>query len=502
MGSLSDIVSIQITAQTAAAKQLGFGIPLIVGSHARFAETIRSYNDTDGMLADGFLETDPEYLAAAQLTAQNPRPPAFKVGRRASLATPQAKITPTAISSKVYRVFLDGVKAEITSDATATVAEIVAAMVTAINGLAPTAWVKKTAYAVGAKCSNGGRKYVCITAGTSQDTDAAGPKSQAADITDGTAHWKHIGAVPTAADVSTTHLTVTAANAGDWFRLEVDDNSATAGHAGLKVEWPHADPGITADMNAIKAQDPDFYGFMLTTCGAAEVTAAALWSESNKRLYVQATSETEVITHVLADATDIAAALKTANEFRTAILFHNDPGEFADAAWLGSRLPLDAGAEDWKFAQLASVSGDKLTTTHIGNLKAKNANGFTDYGGADITFEGTTAAGEFIDSIRGRDALESDLQANVYTGLRNRAKNGKTPFTNRGIGTVEGDIRPSFQKFERREFLSPGETVISVPDVLDIPTNDRALRKLTGITARARVAGAVHMVELKVTVTV
>jgi hypothetical protein len=499
MGSLADIVSIQITTQTAAAKRAGFGVPLIVGAHSRFAEVVRSYSDPADMLTDGFLATDPEYLAASKLVAQNPRPSNFKIGRRASLPTPQAKLTPTAINSKLYRVNLDGVAAEFTSDATAAVAEITAGLKSAIDALAPAAWVKSTAYAVGDKVSNSGRKYQCTTAGTS--AGAGGPTTQAGSITDGTVVWKYLGGVPAVVD-ATTYLTATAANAGDWFRLEVDDDPATAGHAGLKVEWPHADPGLSADLDAIKAADPDFYGVMLTTCGKAEITAAAAWIETNKRIGVQASSETAIITTVLAGATDIAATLKTNNEFRTGIIFHNDPGEFADAAWLGSRLPLDAGTEDWKFAQLAGVSADKLSATHIANLKAKNGNGFADYGGIAITFEGVTAAGEFLDVIRGRDALESDMQANVYTALVNAARGGKTPFTNRGIATVEGQTRASLQKFERREFLAPGETTVTVPDALEVSSADRAARKLTGITFSARLAGAVHAVELKGTITV
>lgn len=52
------------------------------------------------------------------------------------------------------------------------------------------AWAGATAYSVGAEVTNdGGKPYVCITAGTSAGT--GGPTGTGADITDGTVHWRY-----------------------------------------------------------------------------------------------------------------------------------------------------------------------------------------------------------------------------------------------------------------------------------------------------------------------
>jgi hypothetical protein len=66
-----------------------------------------------------------------------------------------------------------------------------------------TAWVKNTAYVLGDQCTNGSAVYICITAGTSENADDVGPLTTAADITDGTAHWKYLGAVNTAGSAIT-----------------------------------------------------------------------------------------------------------------------------------------------------------------------------------------------------------------------------------------------------------------------------------------------------------
>ena len=60
----------------------------------------------------------------------------------------------------------------------------------------PTAWAALTPYVatVGARSvvTNGGRAYICITAGTS--AASGGPSGKTTDITDGTAHWRYLGA--------------------------------------------------------------------------------------------------------------------------------------------------------------------------------------------------------------------------------------------------------------------------------------------------------------------
>lgn len=60
-----------------------------------------------------------------------------------------------------------------------------------LTGDAHDAWGITTAYIVGDNCTNVGNQYECITGGTS--AGAGGPTTTAADITDGTVHWKYVG---------------------------------------------------------------------------------------------------------------------------------------------------------------------------------------------------------------------------------------------------------------------------------------------------------------------
>lgn len=64
--------------------------------------------------------------------------------------------------------------------------------------VAANAWAPSTAYAAGTtapegdRVTNGGNVYLCITSGIS--AGSGGPTTEAADITDGTVHWRWLGA--------------------------------------------------------------------------------------------------------------------------------------------------------------------------------------------------------------------------------------------------------------------------------------------------------------------
>lgn len=68
--------------------------------------------------------------------------------------------------------------------------------------VALSAWASATGYVADDRVTNGGNAYVCITAGTS--AGSGGPLTEAADITDGTAHWRWMGEGAAAVDVGVT----------------------------------------------------------------------------------------------------------------------------------------------------------------------------------------------------------------------------------------------------------------------------------------------------------
>ncbi len=443
MASIAKVVKITVSLLTAGVKEAGFGIPLIADYHTRFSERIRFYENLDGMVTDGFAVTDAAYKAAAQVFAQSPAVPELAIGRRLLQPVISIKLTIAAISSKKYAVKVTSPNGTVattttTSDSSATVAEIVAAMVTDIGALSG------------------------ITA-----TDTGG------------AH---------------TSVTVTA-TAGGFFALEVVEDGVSAGHAGINCEVLSADPGIATDLADLQLVDGSWYGLTLTTNSLAENEAASAWAESNKKQFLQATQDGTVLDNTAGNCMKLA---NTAGRAYTGYIYHQNPTQFAGAAWLGSVYPIDPGAVTFAFRRLANVDKSLLTSTQMTNIEGVKGNYFVDIGGNGITLPGTAASGEWLDIVRDTDWYE------VQIGVEHllvKLNNNKVPMTNAGIAMEEKALRAATDRACKAGFLDPTSVVYTVPDVLDIPTNKRAARILSKLTVTARVQGAIHLTEITANIT-
>src|SRR5438105_12709092 len=89
---ISDVAQVTVGTTAAGPTQQGFGVPLILGACANATlgtDKLRYYTSLAGMVSDGFLTTDPEYMAAAQVFAQKQPapPPKLAVGKRTNKPT-------------------------------------------------------------------------------------------------------------------------------------------------------------------------------------------------------------------------------------------------------------------------------------------------------------------------------------------------------------------------------------------------------------------------------
>lgn len=433
MGSLNAIVTVNITTTGAQAQAPGFGVPLIADYHTKNADLIRWYTSLDGMLSDGFAATDAAYRAAAACFAQTPSPSRVAIGRRQNAPDLTIELTPVAANTRVYSVDLLGptgvsATASFTSDGTASVAEIAAGLMAAINSAA-----------VGITATGGVTSVVC--------------------------------------KASTPGLN---------FSVVVADTDLIA------AQQTHADPGITADLAAIKLVSSDFYGVTLTTCGKAETIAAAAWVEANERLGVFSSQDEDIKG---SGTTDVASEVKGDNQFRSWVCYSRTAQlSFRGAAILGATLAKSPGSVTFKFLRLAGQTSDTLSETALTNMNSKNAGWFTDFSEVAITGEGKSAAGEWMDFIRDRDWFRATMQTDVYNAL---IAAGKKPYTDAGIQSIASVVRADLSKGVSSGFLTndPAPSLV-VPAPASVSTADRNARRLTGMRFTATTAGAIHAVVL------
>lgn len=441
---LRDIVSIAISTESVKVLQAGFGIPLILSPNVAWAERTRTYTDLAGMSTDGFSTTGPEYLMASALFAQDPRPEKVVVGRLANKPTQRYTVTvKTVENSKKYQLRVRGNTAEFTADATATNDEIVAGLMAAVNALTGDT--------------------------TTATTDSTG-------------------------GVGAHKLLLTADAAGNWDAVESLDVNY------LEVVQDHADPGAAADLGAIKLENDTWYAVLNAWNSKAMVTAIAAWVETAKKLFIAQTIDTPVISTAKSGTDDVAEALQAAAYARTALIYHPATDAFADAAWAGRGLPLDPGSETWALKTLAGVTAKSLTSTHITNLEAKGANWYETISGVNVTRTGIVVEGEWIDVIRFRDWLEARLSERIFATL---AKVNKVPYTDKGIATIEAEVRAQLQEgVDVGGLSSDPAPKVTVPKVSTVASADKNARILKNVKFDAQLAGAIHAIQINGTITV
>lgn len=162
-----------------------------------------------------------------------------------------------------------------------------------------------------------------------------------------------------------------------------------------------------------------------------------------------------------------------------------------------------SGEETWAMKQLSTVSPAKLSSTFIKKLNAANFSYITNVASKNITQGGKTSGGEWIDVIRFRDWLQNDMQVRIVNLL---VVNPKIPYTDDGIALVENQMLASLKEGQKYGGIAPTEYdadgnelagyTTSVPLAAEISSTVKASRILEDCRFSARLAGAIHAVEV------
>jgi hypothetical protein len=262
----------------------------------------------------------------------------------------------------------------------------------------------------------------------------------------------------------------------------------------------------TEALDAIREVSDDWYGLAIESRSTAQQLEVATWAEANEKLFATADNDTNIVNQAQGvDTTSIASELQDAALARSFVVYHDtSDGSVAndrwpDLAWLGRMLPTQPGSATWAFKTLAGVPVVQLTSTQRKNALDKNANTYEVRGGVNITRDGTTGSGEYIDIIVGVDWLKARMTERIYSKLVNLPK---IPYTDAGIAIVEAEVRAQLADGIAAGLLAADPApVVTVPKAKDVPTNDKAQRILRNVRFTATLAGAVHAVEVNGVVT-
>ena len=448
MANLDRIVKVDIALNTAGISSAGFSTLMVVGPHANSLSRVLSITDSDELLDLGFKSSDPIYCAVNDAFSQTPSPSLVKVGRwqcdsiKVGLANAEvSQGTRYEVSINYYDANYD--TKTITGSYDAVQDDTATEVVTQISSTLGTA--------------DSDSLFNCTVSGSEVVIKAKDPQ---------------------------TSFTVTT-NA----QMEVT----------LVEQASSID--VATNMQMICDADDDWYGLVCADRTDDTVLALAEWTESHIKLYGVSLSAANIL--VAENSSDIASQLMSKNYYRTHWWYHQATDEFPEAAISARCFAVDPGGETWANKRLSGVTTDNITETDYNTITAKNGNTFEAFRNVSITQNGKVAAGEWIDVIRFRDWLQETIMTEVFSMLINR---DKLPFTDAGIALVESTIDKVLALGQRRGGIAPTEYdedgnenlgyTISVPLASSISANVKAQRKLTDVKFTARLAGAIHAVEI------
>ena len=140
-----------------------------------------------------------------------------------------------------------------------------------------------------------------------------------------------------------------------------------------------------------------------------------------------------------------------------------------------------AGSETWAYKTIKGIEPENFTNTEITAIETAGLNYFVTCAGKNITLNGKTLGGEWIDIVRFRDWLKNDMQKRIYNAL---SSNAKVSYTNAGITLIENRMLASLKKGQAQGGLAETEYDENGNEILGCTTSSLVLsiwRKLAHI---------------------
>jgi hypothetical protein len=533
MAAASDHVLIQLLIDSVGLQRQGFGIPLILSHAAPFVARTKKYKSISAVGAD-FESDSPEFLAANVMFAQPVKPQFVAIGRATGSVTQRYDIGITvAQAGALYSIDVvgEGVTAE-------TVNYLALADLTFVDGDVNTGTdvITKTAHGMttGAgpfRLANAGGALptgvgiavdtnVWIIAPTADTYKLATSRANAValtaiDITAAAGGGTHtlqraqndviiaqlvqglgdivdanFTAVQTVGAGQTDTLRATGA-ANEWFSLEIIDPDIMSN---IQSHAAPSDVTLADDLDAILRADSSWYCLITLYNSAAYVLAAAAFIESNGRIYVFDSCDSEGATEPLSTATDVFKQALALNLGGTMGVYHPSPADFVASAWMGGWLPTNPGQANTKFQELTLVNPVALTDDHKVNLRAKRANSYeqvvTDYA---FTWEGTvfSTVFKFLDIRRNADFYQDEslkAQLGVFKA------NPIVRYDPDGVSLLAAAQRGVNELMVGQGVLREGAIVTAEsPD--DAEPTDVEERNYAGLKSTGEFAGAINTVK-------
>lgn len=290
--------------------------------------------------------------------------------------------------------------------------------------------------------------------------------------------------------------------------IEIDISAITGTMTGLLSSV--ATEAVADSLNAIRLYNDDWYGLVAVTRDEAEVTAIAVWTEANGKLFATSSADTDIIdVSDASDTTSLPAVFKAAGYARSFCYYYEAAAtEYPEAGYLSALLSRIPGSYTGMFRQITGATRSLLSTTQSANALAKYCLTYETIGGVNITQQGKVASGEFIDVVIFFDWVIARVQEAAFSNFVN---NEKVSFDDDGIQSMRNAIEPPLALGVTNKGIRPfswdettnvqtGGYYFVTPLRADVSTTDVNNRYLPGLQVYFFLSGAIHSTAIQLNV--
>lgn len=243
-----------------------------------------------------------------------------------------------------------------------------------------------------------------------------------------------------------------------------------------------------SDLSAIQANNNDWFGYCHVYEGASNNKNASDWIAAADKygFFLQTDTADQLLNSTF------SCIWYTESGF-------SGTARYVQAAIASRILALIPGSYTAAYKQLNLVSAaTDLSTTDESTLRTNNVNQFTAIAGVNLTYDGVTTAGGFIDTYIGVLYLKARIAEDVFAQI---ASVEKVPYTNAGINLVVSAVQNRLQQSITEGYLTDDpEPVVEAPLASEVSDTDKSNRLLPDVRFAAVTAGAIHTVKINGTI--
>ena len=256
----------------------------------------------------------------------------------------------------------------------------------------------------------------------------------------------------------------------------------------FKIGKKAKNESIIEAFKAIKDEDSDFYGILL--CSDDKSYGDDLKSLVN----IVGNNRYLIGADLTKNQLDLGKYFTDKKCERIFSMYKGHDEDYPAAALMGKMLHQHPGSASWAFKQIEGVSKLNIPSDLLNNLETLNINRYVNIKDVGVVLDGRVASGEYIDIIHGTDWLNVRIQERLFRVLMT---NPKIPYTLKGVDLVRSEILAQLQEGVHRGLLAASpEPQVSIPNIDEVDPILRGQRILPDVKFSARLAGAIHAVQI------